>query len=189
MVGNGPAVPVRAAASGSLSARGELFAIQVRICVHVLEAMCLRAHLLSHWPHTAQPNSFFFFFFFFSCFFLVVSSVISKCLPEEKLPPVLSYPLRISIFSYTLVQYFFTLLLAFQCLQLGIFKFFSEFTIWPQRKAAWITYFLITRSRYFLYPLFIFQKYVKIISLENSIFEFILMTTLRLFFSVLFTAI
>lgn len=90
MVGNGPAVPVRAAASGSLSARGELFAIQVRVCVHVLEIRCSRAQLLSHWPHTSQPNS---------VFLLVVYSGIGKCLPEEKLPPVLSYPLRISVFS------------------------------------------------------------------------------------------
>ena len=90
MVGNGPAVPVRAAASGFLSARGELFAIQVRVCVPVLEIRCLRVQLLSRWPHTAQPNSF---------FFLVVYSGIGKCLPEEKLPPVLSYPLRISVFS------------------------------------------------------------------------------------------
>ena len=43
----------------------------------------------------------------------------------------------------------------------------------------------MTGSRYFLFPLFIFQKYVKIISLDNSVFEFIPMTNLHLFFSVL----
>lgn len=76
-------------ASGSVSATGELFRIPSQSMCVCCGGRCSRLQLLSAWPCTAQPNS----------FSLVVSSGIGKCLPEEKLPPVLRYPLGISVLS------------------------------------------------------------------------------------------